>query len=47
MRSFFVVMPTPDAADVIEMFFGNNDKLIEALELQRLDETLNVSPQVG
>lgn len=31
-------MPTPDPADVIEILFGNDDKLIEALELQRLNE---------
>jgi len=47
MRSFFVVVAAPNPANVIEMPFGNDDKLIELLELQRLDESFDVSPQVG
>lgn len=47
VRSFFVVVAAPDSADVIEMFLRDDDKLIEALKLQRLDEALDVGPQIG
>ena len=47
MRSFSVVVAAPDSADVIVMFLRNDDKLIETLELQRLDESLDVGPQIG
>lgn len=47
MRSLFVVMTAPDSVDVIEMLFGNDDKLIKALELQRLDEAVDMGPQIG
>ena len=46
MRSLFVVMPTPDSADVIQVFFGDDDKLVQALELQSLDEPFDMGPQV-
>ena len=47
VRSLFVVVAAPDAADVIQMLFGNDDKLIEALRLQCLDEAFDVGSQVG
>ncbi len=46
MRSFLVVMPTPDSAHMVKMFFGHDHKLIQALELQRLNESLDVGPQI-
>ena len=47
MRSFVVVIPAPDSADLIEVFLRDDDKFIETLELQRLDESLDVGPQIG
>ena len=47
MRSFSVVVATPDSADVIQVFFGDDNELVETLELQRLDEALDVGPQLG
>ena len=47
MRSFFVVVAAPDSADVIEMFLRDDDEFVETLELQRLDESLDVGPQIG
>ena len=47
VRSFFVVVTTPDAADVIEMLFGNDDEFVQTFELQRLDESLDVGSQIG
>lgn len=39
-------MATPDSADVIEMFFGDDDKLVQTFELQCLDKAFDMSPQV-
>jgi hypothetical protein len=47
MRSLFVVMPTPDSADVIQVFFGHDDKLVQTFKLKSLDESLDVGPQIG
>ena len=47
MRPFLVVMPSPDAADVNQVLFSHDDKLIQTLELERLDESLDVGPQIG
>lgn len=47
VRSFFVVVAAPDSADVIEMFLRDDDEFLETLELQRLDESLDVGPQIG
>jgi hypothetical protein len=47
VRSFFVVVAAPDSADVIEMFLRDDDEFVETLELQRLDESLDVGPQIG
>lgn len=46
VRSFFVVMATPDSADVIEMLFGDDHKFVQALELQSLDESCDMGPQI-
>ena len=46
MRSLFVVMPTPNSADVIQVFFSDDDEFVKALELQRLDESLHVRTQI-
>ena len=46
VRSFFVVMPTPDSADVIEMLFGDNHELVQALTFKRLDESLDMGSQI-
>ncbi len=40
-------MAAPDSADVIEMFLRDDDEFFETLELQRLDESLDVGPQIG
>ena len=45
MRSFFVVVPTPDSADVVQVFFGDDNELVETLELQSLDESFDMGPQ--
>ena len=47
VRSIFVVVAAPDSADVIEMFVCDDDEFVETLELQRLDESLDVGPQIG
>ena len=45
IRSFVVVIPAPDSADLIEVFLCDDDEFIETLELQRLDESLDVGSQ--
>ena len=45
VRSFFVVVAAPDSADVIEVFLRDDDEFVEAFELQRLDESLDVGSQ--
>ena len=47
VRSFFVVVAAPDSADVIEVFLRDDDEFVEAFELQRLDESLDVGSQIG
>ena len=46
MRSFLVVMATPDPTDVIKVFFGHDNELVQALKLQCLDESFHMGPQV-
>ncbi len=46
MRSFFVVLPTPDAADVIQVLFSHDHELVQAFELQCLDEPFDMCPQI-
>ena len=46
MRSFLVVVPTPDSAHMIEMFFGDDHELVQALELESLNETFHMGPQI-
>ena len=38
-------MAAPDSADVIEVFLRDDDEFVEAFELQRLDESLDVGSQ--
>lgn len=47
MRSYFVVMPTPNSAHMVEMFFGYDHKLTQALELQCRNESLDAGSQIG
>lgn len=37
-RPLLVVVPTPDSADMVEVLFGHDHKLVRALELGSLDE---------
>ena len=47
MWSFLVVMPTPDAANMVEMLFRYDHELVQALKLQCLDESLDAGSQIG
>ena len=46
MRSLLVVMLAPDSAYMIEMLFGDDDELVQALELQRLNEAFHMGSEV-
>lgn len=39
-------MAAPDSAEVIQVLFRDDDELVQALELQRLHESLDLCPQV-
>ncbi len=45
--SFFVVVAAPEATDVVQMTFTHDDEFVQALKLQRLDESLDVGSQIG
>jgi len=47
MRPLFVVVTTPDSADVVEMLFRHDHELVQTFEFQSLNETLAVCPKVG
>jgi hypothetical protein len=44
MWAFFVIMAAPHPANVIQMFFGDDDKLVQTLEFQRLNESAPHEP---
>jgi len=47
MRTFLVVVPTPNSADVIQMLFCDDHKLVQTFELQSLDESFDMGSQIG
>lgn len=47
MRPFFVVVPTPNAADIVQMTFTHDHELVQTFKLKSLDESLDVRPQIG